>query len=190
MIRFAIGSSSLSNFALCLFLSSTFFDPLWLLTSSSLGRLKARVCTPARASPAEYISLTMLSGAERVVYLACDRARRAVNLRRLVEEFQGSSWSAKDLGRMLRPFIERGLMLKDGNQYLSLALSVGPYAPPSGSLKRLRGHRRALEALAEREALIRLVRVAEIPRSLMVGTGELEVLRPRRKRPCPRGSSV
>ena len=47
--RSASGSSS--NFASCTFFSMTRLLPFSAVTRSSLGRLKAAVCTPARASP-------------------------------------------------------------------------------------------------------------------------------------------
>ena len=46
-----MGIRILSYFAFIVLRSRTFFEPLASRTRSSLGRLKAAVCTPAWASP-------------------------------------------------------------------------------------------------------------------------------------------
>jgi len=57
-----MGTRMASYLARIMFFSSTFFDPLASRTRSSLGRLKARVWTPARASPAVSTSSTTRIG--------------------------------------------------------------------------------------------------------------------------------
>ena len=59
----AMGSSTLSNFASCTFFSITRLVPFSFTTRSSLGRLKAAVCTPRLASPAVKTTLTTRMGA-------------------------------------------------------------------------------------------------------------------------------
>ena len=54
----AMGSRICLNLASATFLSSTSLKPFFLRTTSSLGRLKARVCTPALVSPAVKSSST------------------------------------------------------------------------------------------------------------------------------------
>ena len=60
---FEIGTSTLSNFACWLFFSITRLLPFSRITRSSLGRLKAAVCTPRLPSPAENTVLTTAIGA-------------------------------------------------------------------------------------------------------------------------------
>ena len=60
---FEIGSSTILNFASCMFFSMTRLVPFSLTTRSSFGRLKAAVCTPRLPSPAAKTTLTTLIGA-------------------------------------------------------------------------------------------------------------------------------
>ena len=57
------GTSTFSNFASCVFLSITRLEPFSWTTRSSLGRLKAAVCTPRLPSPEEKMTLTTRIGA-------------------------------------------------------------------------------------------------------------------------------
>ena len=59
----AIGSSTVRNFASCTFFSITRLLPFSRITRSSLGRLKAAVCTPRLPSPAVNTTLTTRIGA-------------------------------------------------------------------------------------------------------------------------------
>ncbi len=58
-----IGWSTIWNLASWLFFSITRFEPFSVITRSSLGRLKAAVCTPRLASPDENTVLTTRIGA-------------------------------------------------------------------------------------------------------------------------------
>ena len=57
-----MGIRTLLNLASVTFFSITFLEPFLVRTRSSLGRLKAAVCTPARVSPAVKSSITTLIG--------------------------------------------------------------------------------------------------------------------------------
>src|SRR3954470_18122308 len=61
---FAIGIKVFSNLAFWMFFNITRFEPFWLTTFSSLGRLKAAVWTPLLPSPLEKTSLTTRIGDE------------------------------------------------------------------------------------------------------------------------------
>jgi hypothetical protein len=75
---------------------------------------------PRSAAP-----ISMLTGEDRRLYLACDAIADGSQL-----EPQGS--------RRLNAMAERGLMLRDGAKYLSLAVPLGEYAPSGASAARLR----------------------------------------------------
>ncbi len=75
---------------------------------------------PRSAAP-----IAMLTGEDRRLYLACDAIADGSRL-----EPQG--------GRRLNAMAERGLMLRDGAKYLSLAVPLGEYAPSGASAARLR----------------------------------------------------
>ena len=70
--------------------------------------------------PAAREERTVLSGVERTLYLACDRARSAAALQAIV----GESCSMEQLRGLLRPLLERGLMLELRDRFLSLAVVV------------------------------------------------------------------
>ena len=58
-----IGTSTVSNFARCVFFSITRLLPFSATTRSSFGRLYAAVCTPRLPSPAEKTTSTTRIGA-------------------------------------------------------------------------------------------------------------------------------
>jgi ribosomal peptide maturation radical SAM protein 1 len=75
---------------------------------------------PRAAAP-----VTVLAGDDRAVYLSCDAIADASQLE--------PSQAAR-----LPSLAARGLMLNDGNRYLSLAIPIGEYQPSRGALARLR----------------------------------------------------
>jgi ribosomal peptide maturation radical SAM protein 1 len=72
-------------------------------------------------------ALTVLSGFERQLYLACDSCRTQDELLHLAAETR--SCSAETIADLLTPLVERGLMIRDGDSYLSLAIPLGDYSP-------------------------------------------------------------
>jgi hypothetical protein len=73
------------------------------------------------ARPAFHI----LTGVERELYLACDAVRGAPVLERMVS---ARDWSAR-LSPIVDQLIQRRLMLRDGDSYVSLAVMLGDYHP-------------------------------------------------------------
>jgi ribosomal peptide maturation radical SAM protein 1 len=69
--------------------------------------------------PAAAETLTVLAGLERDLYLACDGVR---GLRRLSEV---SGAAPEEVERRLAPLLERGLMIRQGDLLLSLAIAAG-----------------------------------------------------------------
>src|SRR5439155_8706834 len=74
---------------------------------------------PRAAAP-----VTVLAGADRELYLACDAITDAGQL--------GSSAAAR-----LAAIASAGLMLRDGSKFLSLAIPVGSYRPSRAALARI-----------------------------------------------------
>lgn len=70
--------------------------------------------------PAAAEALTVLTGLERDLYLACDGVR---GLRRLAEE---TAAPADEIEERLAPLLERGLMVRQGDRVLSLAIPASP----------------------------------------------------------------
>jgi ribosomal peptide maturation radical SAM protein 1 len=69
--------------------------------------------------------LTMLAGAEREAYLACDAVTEASQI-------------DPSQRRVLPSLVDRGLMLANGSRHLSLAVPIGEYRPPRAAAARLR----------------------------------------------------
>jgi len=82
-------------------------------------------------------TLTTLVGAQRKLFLACDAAQSLRGLQRLQQEM-GYAISAQEILAQLEPLVEQGLMLREGEHFLSLALGMGDYTPKRASLDRFR----------------------------------------------------
>ena len=91
--------------------------------------------------PAARQFLTVLSGLERRLYLACDAI---AYVRQLAGALHCSESDVDEAAAML---VERGLMLRDGERLLALAIAVGEYAPDPAIVDRF--HRTA-RAVGER----------------------------------------
>ena len=80
--------------------------------------------------------LTILHGLEKTLYEFCDSIQTLTELRKQCEEL---GWSLKEdeVTEKLQPIIDRGLMIEDGDSYLSLALSSEEYVPRKSSLNLL-----------------------------------------------------
>jgi ribosomal peptide maturation radical SAM protein 1 len=76
--------------------------------------------------------LTVLSDLDRRLYLACDEVRYVRQLATLL----GTTDDA--IENAVAPLIEHGLMLRDGDRLLSLAIPVGDYAPNPEIVDRFR----------------------------------------------------
>jgi ribosomal peptide maturation radical SAM protein 1 len=91
------------------------------LVSIDIGnRLLLFDTRPRAGSP-----ISVLAGEDRALYLACDA---------ITDSSQVDASSAARLSAMA----DRGLMLKEGPRYLSLAVPIGDYAPAGAAAARLR----------------------------------------------------
>ncbi|HEX6291753.1 MAG TPA: RiPP maturation radical SAM C-methyltransferase [Herpetosiphonaceae bacterium] len=80
--------------------------------------------------------LTVLTGMQRILYIACDTARNISQLRQVVEEHTGETASATAVEELFQPLLEQGLMLREDHSYLSLAIPLGDYSPKKQVLER------------------------------------------------------
>jgi ribosomal peptide maturation radical SAM protein 1 len=80
--------------------------------------------------------LTVLTGLQRQMYLACDACRTLDDLTRLAAEVTGSPATSETVEEALAPLLDRGLMIRDGNSLLSLAIPLGDYSPSEAILER------------------------------------------------------
>lgn len=119
-------------------------------------------------------SLTVLRGVERALYAACDRIRHVTHLRKIAEEETDRPWSPQDVSALLMSLLDAGLMIREGRRYLSLAIPVGEYAPPSDALERLELHLHNRRAMRSQEALMQRIRLTDVPPTMKVGRCELD----------------
>ena len=82
--------------------------------------------------------LQILTGELRLLYLACDSIQTRHQLQ--AHQLQALAAPADQTGSgsiadQLRPLVDTGLMLQDGDSYLSLAVPLGVYAPTRAQLK-------------------------------------------------------
>ena len=77
--------------------------------------------------PAARRPLQVLEGLHREVLLACDRVRGIAHLGGLTEQHGGPD----TLPGVLADLIDAGLLLTEDGHYLTLALPLGGYSPPS-----------------------------------------------------------
>jgi ribosomal peptide maturation radical SAM protein 1 len=86
--------------------------------------------------PMSHAPLTVLAGADRILYQACDSARDlgqlAECLARAAEPLAGEA-----IERRLAPLLDRGLLVTDGARYLALAIPLGEYSPSASVVARL-----------------------------------------------------
>jgi len=110
--------------------------------------------------------LTLLTGALRDLYILCDGIATADQLARALNEtlasrvdasrVDASRVDASKVAEMLRPLVERKLMVQDGSSYLSLALPLGEYSPSAEVLERFQALLRSLGEVSQNEITIPL----------------------------------
>lgn len=92
--------------------------------------------------------LTVLSGIERRLYLACDAI---AYIRQLAAALHCSE---SDVDAIAATFIDRGLMLRDGERLLALAIPMGEYAPDPRIVDRFQRTARAVGQASRDRILI------------------------------------
>ena len=73
--------------------------------------------------PAAKRRLTALSGKEKFLYLACDQVSSLRQLADAWSKHSGWPMDQEDIRRTLDEFVESGLMLRQSDSYLALAVS-------------------------------------------------------------------
>jgi hypothetical protein len=81
--------------------------------------------------------LTVLRGAERILYQRCDCATDLGQLAECLSRSDEVAPSAAAIEDRLEPLAEHGLVVRDGPRYLALAVPLGEYSPPPPAVDRL-----------------------------------------------------
>ena len=75
---------------------------------------------------------------------------------------------------LLRPLLDRGLMIREGSHYLSLAIPVGKYIPSRKTFDRFLRHLNLVKGLSLQKALMQKLRISELPHGVSVSKEEME----------------
>jgi ribosomal peptide maturation radical SAM protein 1 len=80
--------------------------------------------------------LTVLRGADRVLYRACDCASDVRRLGEVLQDDAEGPFPPGAIEQRLAPVLASGLLIRDGSRYLALAVPLGEYSPPPSALER------------------------------------------------------
>ena len=86
------------------------------------------VLTLVDTRPASRAALTVLTGIDRDIYLACDSVTDADRVGRALETGGRTATREEILGR-LAAMVDRGVVIEDEHQFLALAVPLGDYKP-------------------------------------------------------------
>ena len=79
--------------------------------------------------------LQVFTDIKRLLYLSCDSIQTLNQLEHLVKKHYITEVARQDIENMMQRFVAMGLIVKDRNQYLSLAIPLGNYSPSTPVLK-------------------------------------------------------
>jgi ribosomal peptide maturation radical SAM protein 1 len=85
-----------------------------------------RLVLQDRREPGRDASYATLDGSHRLLYLACDRARSAAGLCRILQNGHGEPRTPEAVRSLLAPLVDQGWMAQEGDGYLSLAYRRRP----------------------------------------------------------------
>jgi hypothetical protein len=81
--------------------------------------------------------LKVLTGLQKILYIACDCIYSINKLKKLAESYSDKQISEAEVEDILNPLVNAGLMIKEDNNYLSLAISLATYSPKRAILEKL-----------------------------------------------------
>ena len=123
--------------------------------------------------------MTALTGAQRALYLACDGRRTLAQLRQVLED-GGTRPSREHVLGLLAPLVAGGLMVRDAEAFLALAIAVGEFRPRPAAWRRYLQHQRRRAGLARLERLHSRIHLEALDAAALVGRDEIAAVRRRR----------
>jgi hypothetical protein len=128
--------------------------------------------------------LIELEGLQRILYITCDRIRNTPHLQKTVGKLNGGECSKEDIEKILRPLVERKLMIREGNSYLSLAIPLGTYSPSKEIFDRFQKHLIKIDELSSQESFMAKINLKDWPGEVKIRREEIKKsleLQPNRK---------
>jgi len=120
--------------------------------------------------------LIELGGLQRILYIACDQIRNIPYLQKIVGKLNGGECSKEEVERTLQPLLDRKLMIREGNSYLSLAIPLGTYIPRRGTFEKFQKHLIKIDELSSQESLMAKINLRELPTGVTIGKEEMKNL--------------
>jgi ribosomal peptide maturation radical SAM protein 1 len=100
--------------------------------------------------------LRVLTDFQKELYVACDQICTTRQLKNLVDSCFAQQISELDIEKILDNFVNDGLMVKDDNSYLSLAIPLGNYSPGAKILKKFQSIIEELGDVCEDKVVVTL----------------------------------
>lgn len=88
--------------------------------------------------PAAKEPYCVVSGLAKRLYTACDRVRSLAQLVEIVRSDGATHASPAYAEKLLQPFLDRGLMVRERESYLSIAIPLGDYSPAAAIVEKFR----------------------------------------------------
>jgi ribosomal peptide maturation radical SAM protein 1 len=123
--------------------------------------------------PAAHQSFTLLMDIHRELYEACDSVRSMTELRRVAARHTGRVHSSDEIKKLLSGMLTRGLMISEGDRYLSLSVHRSDDYPGDEVLEEIHKYLRTLGEVEISEHLAARLRLRELPIGLEVSRDEL-----------------
>lgn len=117
--------------------------------------------------------LTTLSGIQRLLYIECDTVQNISCLTGIRKSLTRKAASKARVEQLLQPLVEKGLMIREGDSYLSLALRVGDYVPRREVFERFQRSLQRMRMTKQHEGLMKKIRIKELLKDLEVGKEEM-----------------
>jgi ribosomal peptide maturation radical SAM protein 1 len=118
--------------------------------------------------------LTILSGLQRTLYVACDSAQHISRLQKLLQDHTDWKCQEEDIEHLLDPILEQNLMIKEGHRYLSLAVPVGVYSPKKETIELLQEKLLSWEIQKIQEEFMTRIRSKDISSDLKISREEIK----------------
>jgi hypothetical protein len=117
--------------------------------------------------------LTLLSGLQRILYIACDGVQSIFKLKEIAENYTGKRRTQVEVEEILSPILEGQLMIKDGHSYLSLAIPIGDYKPKKEAFEKFVEYLQAQEMSEQDKSLVERTKVIDLPRDIKISNEEI-----------------